>query len=141
MIEVFDRAGIQKIIPHREPFLYIDEVEAEGVFVKGKSNQLDKLLTVKWIGSRRGPNPLIIEALAEVGAVGLLNQEENKGKLALLTGLRRWKFRAVEPSGPIDLEVELIRARSKLVQAMCKASVSGQLLASGELSCGIIDKK
>ncbi len=142
MPEWLNRDGIQDVIPHREPFLFVDEVVViYGESARGIIYQPGRILTISWVDSRRMPNLLIIEALAEVGAVAILGMPENRGKIAMLTRLKRWKLRPVFPDGPIELDVELSAARSNFARGLCRASVNGQLLAKGELSCALIDQR
>lgn len=80
------------------------------------------------------PGVLIVEALAQVGAVALLSEEENQGKLGLLTGLDRVRFRRmVRPGDCIRLEVDLLRRRGPLGRATGRALVDGELAAEAEI--------
>lgn len=134
-MEFLNRAAIQDVIAHKEPFLLIDRVVAD--YGKGAVGWF----SCPWLNSTRVPIFLIIEALAEVGAVALLGLPENKGKNALLTGLRRWKFPPVESTGPIRLEASLSAARLGMVRGDCRAEASGQLLAQGEIVCVLVDRE
>ncbi len=80
------------------------------------------------------PGVLIIEALAQLGAVAVLSREENKGKLALFTGIDGVRFRRqVIPGDKLELEVNVIKLRSSMGKAAVKASVDGEEAAKGEI--------
>lgn len=141
MITELDREGIQGILPHRYPFPLIDRVRIDGMRAIGVCDDPSKrLLTVYLPDGRVAPNPLIIEALAEVGAVALLSLPEYVGKLAILTGSRKWKFRPVERGYPMVLNAELTRLRSDFGRGSCVAISNGLLVAKGEISFGIMDR-
>ncbi|QOX64642.1 beta-hydroxyacyl-ACP dehydratase [Anoxybacterium hadale] len=115
---ILNRDQIQEIIPHRDPFLLIDEivemeigkrvvaikyVKEEEYYFKGHFPQ-EKVM----------PGVLIVEALAQAGAVAILSMEEHRGKIAYFGGIKEAKFRQkVFPGDTLRLEVELDRMRSK----------------------------
>ena len=115
---ILNRKQIQEIIPHRDPFLLIDEiVEME----EGK-----RVVAIKYVKEEeyyfKGhfpqeqvmPGVLIVEALAQAGAVAILSMEEHRGKIAYFGGIKEAKFRQkVFPGDTLRLEVELERLRSK----------------------------
>ena len=87
------------------------------------------------------PGGLLVEVLAEVGAVAALGLPENKGKIAMLTGLEGWKFRnPALPGHEVLLETVMTYRRSRFGKAHCVATSEGQVLAEGDLSFGIIDR-
>ncbi len=104
---------IQKIIPHRYPFLLVDKIiEIEG----GKKAVGIKNVTINepffqghFPGNPIMPGVLIVEAMAQVGAVAVLSLEENKGKLAVFAGIDNARFKKqVKPGDTLRMEVELI---------------------------------
>lgn len=130
---------IQKIIPHRYPMLLVDKIiELE----EGKRAVGIKSVTVNehffqghFPEYHVMPGVLIIEALAQVGAVCLLSIEENKGKIALFGGIKKAKFkRQVIPGDTLRLECELDKIRGRVGFGTCNAYVEDELAASCELS-------
>ncbi len=135
---------IQKIIPHRYPFLLVDKVID---FEEGKSIVGLKNVTINepffqghFPGQPIMPGVLICESLAQVGAVLLLSMEENRGKVGVFTGINNFKFRRqVVPGDTLRLEAELVSYRHKMGKANVKATVDGELAAAGEISFAVID--
>ena len=88
------------------------------------------------------PGVLIVEALAQVGAVLALSMEENKGKLAVFTGMNNFKFRRqVKPGDTLLLEAELGSFRHGMGKANVKATVEGEVAAVGEIGFAIVENK
>lgn len=115
---ILNRDQIQEIIPHRDPFLLIDEIVEMEI---GK-----RVVAIKYVKEEeyyfKGhfpqeqvmPGVLIVEALAQAGAVAILSMEEHRGKIAYFGGIKEAKFRQkVFPGDTLRLEVELDRMRSK----------------------------
>ena len=133
-----DVKEIQEIIPHRYPFLLIDkilEVE-EGVRAVGQKNVTinEPFFQGHFPGYPVMPGVLIIEALAQVGAVAMLKKEENKGKLAFFAGIDKVRFREqVVPGDTLRLEVEITKMRGPIGKGTGKAYVGDKLVAEGEL--------
>ena len=136
---------IKAIIPHREPFLLVDEIEEmePGVKATGYKNVTGEE------GFFRGhfpeypvmPGVLIIEALAQVGAVSVLALEENKGKLAFFGGIDKAKFRRqVRPGDRLKLEVEIIKCKGPMGVGHALATVDGEKAAEAEIKFMIADK-
>lgn len=135
---IMDIMEIQKILPHRPPFLLIDKViEME----EGKKVVAIKNVTINEDFFRGHfpqepvmPGVLIIEALAQTGAVALLSIEENKGKIAYFGGINKAKFRRkVVPGDTLRLEVEIIKCRGMAGFGKGTAYVDGEKAAEGEL--------
>lgn len=136
---------IKKIIPHRYPFLLIDRIiELED----GK-----KCTGIKQVSGNEPffqghfpdyavmPGVLIVEALAQVGAVAMLNLEENQGKLAMFTGIDKCRFKKqVTPGDTLQLEVEMTRVKGPLGKGVAKATVNGEIACSCEISFAILEK-
>ena len=142
-----DRTDIEALLPHRDPFLFIDrivEVEygqrAVGIMEDAGAYE-DTVLRGHFPGFPVLPGAIIVEALAEVGGIAALGMPENVGKIAMLTGLDRWKFRRpVRPGHTLRLEAELLRYRGNFGRAKARASINGDLCAEGEISFAIIDR-
>ena len=139
---MLDRAAIQAIIPHRDPFLLLDRVlELEsGVSAVG---ELDVSSDAFWV---RGhfpdypvmPGVLIVEALAQCGAVALLSLADNSGKLAFFGGIDKVRFkRQVVPGETLRLECVITKMRGPIGFGSARASVNGELACSGELMFAI----
>ena len=130
---------IQEIIPHRHPFLLIDYIED---FEPGKYAVGYKCVTYRedfFAGHFPGmpvmPGVLTIEALAQVGAVAILSQEENKGKKAFFGGINKCRFKGmVVPGDKLKLETEIINQKGPMGIGKAKASVAGKVVAMAELT-------
>lgn len=134
---------IQKILPHRYPFLLIDKVIEMGekniVAIKNVTVN-EPFFQGHFPGNPIMPGVLITEALAQVGAVMLLSLEENKGKLGVFTGIDGFKFRRqVVPGDTLRLEAELLKYRHSMGKASVKATVDGEIAAMGEISFAVVD--
>lgn len=139
-----NREEIKKIIPHRDPFLFLDEiVEIES---------LHHALGVKYVteddfffkghfpGKPVMPGVLIIESLAQVGAVILLSHPSYQGKIAYFTGIQNAKFRkSVLPGDKLMLECTLTKIRSSFGFGKARAYVGDQLVCETEISFAIGD--
>ncbi|MBQ7793765.1 MAG: 3-hydroxyacyl-ACP dehydratase FabZ [Clostridia bacterium] len=135
---------IQKILPHRYPFLLVDKLTEleEGKRAVGIKNVTvnEPFFQGHFPGNPIMPGVLIVESLAQVGAVMLLSLPENKGKLGVFTGISNMKFRRqVVPGDTLTLEAELITYRHGMGKANVKATVDGSVAAAGEISFAVID--
>ena len=133
---------IQEILPHRYPFLLVDRIlECEpGVKAKGiKCVSADELQFLgHFPGQHVMPGVLIIEALAQTGAVAILSKEENKGKLALFGGIKMAKFkRQVIPGDVLELNCEIIASKGPVGIGKAEAFVDGKLAVTAELTFAI----
>lgn len=129
---------IEKIIPHRHPFLLIDRLEEllPGVRAVGcKAVSYDEYFFRGHFPKEPVmPGVLVIEALAQTGAAAILSLEENKGKIAYFGGIRSARFfRKVVPGDVLRLEVELIRQKGPVGIGKAVASVDGEIAAEAEL--------
>ncbi|BAE86670.1 3-hydroxyacyl-ACP dehydratase FabZ [Desulfitobacterium hafniense] len=133
---------IQKIIPHRYPFLLVDRIlELEdgkrGVGLKNVSGN-EPFFQGHFPGYPVMPGVLIMEALAQVGAVILLKMPEYAGHIALFAGLEDVRFRRqVIPGDQLRLEVELLKLKRGLGVAQGKAYVGENLAAEGTLKFAV----
>ncbi|PRO65779.1 3-hydroxyacyl-ACP dehydratase FabZ [Alkalicoccus urumqiensis] len=137
---------IKAIIPHRYPFLLVDrilEVE-EGVSAKGLKNVSanEDYFNGHFPEYPVMPGVLIIEALAQVGAVAILKKEENQGRLAFFAGIDKCRFKGqVTPGDQLHLEVEITRLRGAIGKGKAVASVDGKTVAEAELMFALGDKE
>ena len=134
---------IQRIIPHRYPFLLVDRViELEpGQRAVGIKNVTmgDPFFQGHFPRYPVMPGVLIVEALAQVGAVGLLTTEQFKGQLALFAGIEKVRFkRQVKPGDTLRLEVDLGQVRRGIGTGTGTATVAGELACRGEFMFAVI---
>lgn len=139
-----DVRAIQRIIPHRFPILLVDRiVELEpGRRAVGLKN----VSTNEWFfeghfpGNPIMPGVLIVEALAQTGAVAALSADEFSGKLGLFAGIDGVRFRRqVVPGDQLRLEVEMERLRRGIGRAAATATVDGETAAEGRLTFALVD--
>lgn len=142
METIFDYNQIKEIIPHRQPFLLIDrvveyEVGTRCVAIKQVSGN-EPFFQGHFPEYAVMPGVLITEALAQTGAVAILNSEENKGKLAFFAGIDNCRFKKqVTPGDTLKLEVEITKMRGPIGKGNAKATVDGEVACSCELTFAI----
>lgn len=129
---MLDINQIKEIIPHRYPFLLIDQVEelVEGERAVGYKNVTmnEPFFQGHFPDYPVMPGVLITEAMAQMGAVAMLKKEENQGKLAFFTGIDKCRFkRQVKPGDRLKLEVEIVRLKGPVGKGKAKATVDGEL--------------
>ncbi len=130
---------IQAIIPHRYPFLLVDRIlELEpGARAVGLKNVTvnEPFFQGHFPGQPIMPGVLIVEALAQVGAVALLSLPQNKGRIVFFAGIDGFRFRKpVVPGDTLRLEVSLTKQRGPVGKGTARAQVEGVTVAEGELT-------
>ena len=129
---------IRDILPHRYPFLMIDRVEevVEGKSAKGYKNVTinENYFNGHFPEYPVMPGVLILEALAQMGAICILSMEDFKGKIGFLVGADkvRWK-KQVMPGDKLNLEIEIVKLRGNIGVGKGKATVDGSLVCEGEI--------
>jgi 3-hydroxyacyl-[acyl-carrier-protein] dehydratase len=135
---VLDVKQIQEIIPHRYPFLLVDRIiELEsGVRAVGIKNVTvnESFFAGHFPEYPVMPGVLVIEALAQVGAVAILSMPENKGRIALFAGIDNLRIRRqVVPGDTLRLEMEVVKVKGPIGKGKAVATVDGQVAVEGEL--------
>lgn len=133
---------IKEILPHRQPFLLIDKVTN---LVPGESAEAIKCVSGNepffqghFPEKAVMPGVLILEALAQTGAVAILGLPENKGKLAFFGGVKNCRFkRQVVPGDVLHLRCQLTRMRGNVGFGEVTAQVDGEVAVTGEISFAI----
>lgn len=135
---MLDVTQIKEIIPHRYPFLLVDkilEIE-EGHRAVGLKNVTanEEFFNGHFPDYPVMPGVLIVEALAQVGAVAMLKKEENRGRIALFAGIDKCRFkREVKPGDQLRLEVEITRLKGPIGKGKAIATVDGELACETEI--------
>ncbi|MGM0368226.1 MAG: 3-hydroxyacyl-ACP dehydratase FabZ [Actinomycetota bacterium] len=137
-----NKEDIKKIIPHREPFLMVDEIVEvmPGKNITGIKHVREDEYYFKghFPGNPIMPGVLMVEAIAQVGAVSLLMLPENKGKLALFAGIDKVRFKKlVKPGDDLEMQVEMLQFRRNIGKAKGVAKVGSNIACSAEIMFAI----
>ncbi|MFD1386007.1 3-hydroxyacyl-ACP dehydratase FabZ [Oceanobacillus oncorhynchi subsp. oncorhynchi] len=137
-----DIQQIKEVLPHRYPFLLVDQVKE---IEEGK-----KVTAIKNVTANEPffpghfpdypvmPGVLILEALAQTGAIAVLGIEENKGKIGFLAGVDKCRFkRQVKPGDQLELVVEIIRMKGPIGKGKGVATVNGEVACEAEITFAI----
>jgi len=137
-----DYAAIEKILPHRYPFLLVDritEIEFDKRIVGFKNISSNE----RYLNHQDGRKPvlpptILTEAIAQVGAIMILAKPENRDKLIYLVGIERLRFRKpVHPGDVVEIEVTVKRLRSRMGILEGVARVRGDVVVEGTMTCAL----
>ncbi len=136
---------IQRLLPHRYPFLLVDKITH---CVPGQEARGLKCVTVNepffqghFPHFKVMPGVLIIEALAQVGAVAILSEPGNEGKLALFGGIKNARFKQqVRPGDVLELECQLTARRGPVGFGTATAKVNGKTACKAELTFALVEQ-
>ena len=134
-----DYAAIERILPHRYPFLLVDritefDVDKRIVGIKNVSLN-ERYLSHTTDGPPVLPPTILIEAVAQVGAIMILAKPENRQRLIFFMGIERVRYRRpIHPGDVIEIEATVVRLRSRMGVLRGAAHVDGKLAASGTMT-------
>jgi len=143
---VFDVAAIERILPHRYPFLLVDRITelAPGEFVRGVKNVTvnEPFFQGHFPGHPIMPGVLIVEAMGQTGGILLLNSfDRPEEKVVYFTGLEKVRFRKpVKPGDQLVMELKMVKQRRGMCQMEGKAFVDGEVVTQAEMSAVVVDK-
>ncbi len=142
MGKVLDINTIQKILPHRYPFLLVDRIveSSEGRIVGIKNVTINEpFFQGHFPGHPIMPGVLIIEAMAQVGGIGALNMKDNRGKLAYFLSIDNARFRKpVVPGDVLRIEVDLLKVKLSVMKVRAVAKVEGEVVSEADLMFAFI---
>ena len=141
--KVLDINVIQKILPHRYPFLLVDRIleisEKKVIGIKNVTIN-EPFFQGHFPGHPIMPGVLIIEAMAQVGGVGALNMKENLGKLAYFLAIDNVRFRKpVVPGDVLRIEVDLLKIKMGIMKVHAVAKVTDEVVTEGDLTFAFVD--
>lgn len=135
----FDHAAIERILPHRYPFLFVDRViefEADKRIVGIKNVSQNERFLTRDADARPVLSPAVLtEAVAQVGAILILAKPENRDKLIYFMGIERVRYRrAVRPGDTVEIEATVGRLRSRMGVLKGVARVAGEVVVEGQMT-------
>lgn len=138
MLKSLNINQIKEVLPHRHPFLLIDKIidfeEDKSIIGIKNVSVNEEFFNGHFPDHPVMPGVLIIEALAQTGAVLVLMRPENKGKIAFFAGIDNVRFkRQVVPGDQLKLEIEVIKLKSSVGKCNARATVDGEVVCQGEL--------
>ena len=140
---VYNADQIKEILPHRYPFLLIDRVDElfENTIVGRKCVSTNEMHFMGHFPNQQVmPGVLIVEALAQTGAIYLLSKKENKGKIPFFAGIQKMRFHhMVVPGDVLKLKVQFIKEKMGFYFANVEAYVEDDLAAKGTILCSLGD--
>jgi 3-hydroxyacyl-[acyl-carrier-protein] dehydratase len=136
---VLDIQEIQRIIPHRYPFLLVDKIiklkEGKNAIELKNVTANEEFFSGHFPGYSVMPGVLIVEALAQVSGMIMLQKEDNREKIGLLTGIENCRFKKqVRPGDQLYLEVEMTRVRGAVAKAHGIAKVDNNIVCEADLT-------
>ena len=136
-----DINDIMKILPHREPFLFVDEIieieEDKRIVGLKKISGKEEFFKGHFPGNPILPGVIMIEALAQAGGILMLNKKENLGRPAYFVGVNNVRFRkAVIPGDTMRLELDVVKLKSRLARLHGVVSVGGETAAEADVLLG-----
>lgn len=134
-----DHAAIERILPHRYPFLLVDRVtefEPDKRIVGIKNVSLNERYLAHPPGERPVLPPMILtEAVAQVGAIMILSKPENRERLPFFAGIERVRYRRpVHPGDVVEIEAIVLRLRSRMGRLKGIARVNGEVVVEGTMT-------
>lgn len=132
-------SDIQKILPHRSPFLLVDRITELEPMKRATGIKNVTMTELHFQGHFPGnpimPGVLILEAMAQVGGVAMLYPEENRGKVTFFAAMENVRFRRpIVPGDQLKMTAELIKMRGSIGKLHCEAYVEDQMVAQGDFT-------
>ena len=140
-----DYQAIQRILPHRYPFLLVDrvtEVETDKRIVGIKNVSHDEHILCRTPGERPSlPRTILTEATAQVGAILILSKPENRNRLIYFMGIERVRYRKPVVAGDsVRIEASVVRLRGKMGSLRGVARVDGEVVCEGQMTFALGDR-